>query len=170
MQLLSAAAALTLTDWSESTLRRRRAEGLLGHAKEEGGAGRSMVPWQDLQPHVVVRLSGADLPALWAADAGDPDAQVDIALLLIAQGFPKGARSWLQLASRHDHPEAAYWLARLDVSGEGAPASDASGLAWLVRAAELGSPIAQEQVRVLAGRTSLQRSSTEPPSVIDNIL
>jgi TPR repeat protein len=161
VQLLSATAALTLTDWSESTLRRRWAEGLIGRVTEDGGAGRAMVPWDDLQPHLAVTLAPSELPMLWAADAGDPEAQVDLALLLIEQGFPKGARAWLQLAIRRDHPEAAYWLARLDLAGEGGLANDATALAWLARAAELGHPIAQAQIRELAGR---------PPSPVQPLL
>ena len=161
MQLLSATAALTLTDWSESTLRRRWAEGLVRRVTEEGGAGRAMVPWADLQPHVAVTLSPSDLSRLWAADAGDPDAQVDTALFLLAQGFAKGAGRWLLLATRRDHPEAAYWLARLDLAGEGGLANDATALAWLARAAELGHPIAQAQIRELAGR---------PPSPVQPLL
>ena len=153
MQLVSATATLTLTDWSESTLRRRWTEGLVGRVIEEGGAGRAMVPWDDLQPHLAVTLPPSELPTLWAADAGDPEAQVDLALLLIEQGFPKGARAWLQLAIRRDHPEAAYWLARLALAGEAGQVNDASALAWLSRAAELGHPIAQAQIREVAGRS-----------------
>lgn len=153
MHLLSAAAALTLTDWSESTLRRRWAEGLIGRVTEEGGAGRAMVPWDDLRPHLAVTLSPSDLPMLLTADAGDPEAQVNLALMLIEQGFLKGARAWLQLAIRRDHPEAAYWLARLALAGEAGEANDASALAWLSRAAGLGHPIAQAQIRELAGRS-----------------
>jgi len=152
MQLISAAAALTLTDWSESTLRRRWTEGVVGRVTEAGGSGRAMVPWGDLQPHLAVTLSPPEWPILWAADAGDPGAQVDMALLLISQGFAKGARAWLQLATRHDHPEAAYWLARLALAGEAGDSNDASALAWLARAAELGHPIARAQIRELAGR------------------
>lgn len=153
MQLVSAAASLTLTDWSESTLRRRWAEGLIGRVTEQGGAGRAMVPWDDLQPHLAVTLLPSELTILWAADAGDPEAQVDLALLLISQGFARGARAWLQLAIRRDHPEAAYWLARLALGGEAGEPNDASALAWLSRAAELGHPIAQAQIREVAGRS-----------------
>ena len=151
LPLVSVACAITLTGWSESTFRRRFADGTLERVMEKGGAGRVMVTWASLRPHLAVDWSEVDLPQLLAADVGDPAAQREVALALLAVGYAKGARQWLVVAAKRNDPEAAYWLCRLHLAGDGVEPDPAAAVRWLGEAARLGHAIAQAQIAALSG-------------------
>lgn len=151
MPLVSVACAITLTGWSESTFRRRFADGTLKRVMEKGGAGRVMVTWASLRPYLAVDWSEAELPQLLAADLGDPAAQREVGLVLLAGGYAKGARQWLIVAAKRNDPEAAYWLCRLHLAGAGVEPDPAAAVRWLAEAARLGHTIAQAQISALSG-------------------
>lgn len=151
MPLISVAAAMTLTDWSESTFRRRFADGTLTRSLEQGGAGRVLVDWDELRPHLAVQWRAGDVPTLVEADGGVGAAQREIGLILLEADRPKGSVYWLEQAIKKQDAEAAHWLSRLYLSGTGVERDDAKALQWLAQAAELGHPIASRQVRELAG-------------------
>ncbi len=151
MPLISVAAAMTLTDWSESTFRRRFADGTLTRSLEQGGSGRVMVDWDELRPLLAVVWRDVDVPTLVDADGGVGAAQREVGLMLLEADHPKGAVYWLEQATKRQDAEAAHWLSRLHLLGTGVERDDAKALHWLAQAAELGHPIASRQIRELAG-------------------
>lgn len=151
--LISVAAAMTLTEWSESTFRRRIAEGSVRRQLEPGVNGRSMVDFDSIQPHLCLALGEQDLALIAAADAGDAEAQTDLALLFLAANKPKSAIFWLESAIKKEYANAMYYLSRCYFDGNGVAQDENMGLMWLSRAAVEGSIIAREQMQAV--RTKL---------------
>ncbi|MDT3672343.1 MAG: hypothetical protein ROZ37_18640 [Aromatoleum sp.] len=55
-------------------------------------------------PDCVSPLDDAELVVV--AEAGDPDAQCDLALMFLAQGLAESVLPWLEAAARQYHVEA----------------------------------------------------------------
>jgi hypothetical protein len=86
-----------------------------------------------------------------AAGAGDLEAMADLGVSLLME-LPFDVREALRLlqaAAEGGEPEAAHLVAVLYGAGAGLPQSWDKALAWLQRAAELGSWIARAQLGVL---------------------
>ena len=79
---LSVATAITLTGWSERTVWRRIADGTIA---SDPAQGKSMIAFAQLQPFVVIPLTPEDCSVLSSADAGDAEAQNDLALLFLPE-------------------------------------------------------------------------------------
>ena len=112
VELISLAAAITLTEWSERTFWRRFADGSVKKEVEGGGNGKSMVHLDSIKPYITLPLDADDFALLRLADRGDAAAQNDLALIFLANGKPRGAIAWLEMAARQDHADAMHWLAR----------------------------------------------------------
>lgn len=152
MELISLAAAITLTEWSERTFWRRFADGSVKRETESGSNGKSMVHLESIAAHLTIPLAPEDLALVQQADRGDPAAQNDLALIFLASGKPRGALYWLELAARQDYADAMHWLARCYLDGNGVAADDHLGLMWLSKAAAHGHPISQGQLQVMQER------------------
>ena len=144
MNLISLPAAITLTGWSERTFWRRFAEGSLARQTEKRG---SMICFALIAPHLCVPLEAGDMSVLASADAGDALAQNDLALIFLANGKPKGALYWLELAARQDCADAMNLLANCYIGGNGVAKNDNQGMMWLAKAATLGHLISQGQMQ-----------------------
>ena len=151
MPLISVACAMTLTEWSESTFRRRFADGTLKKTMERGGAGRAMVEWSAIRASLACPWPEAGIPLLLEADAGHAVSQREVGLELLIAGRPRGARQWLLQAAKREDSEAAYWLSRLHLVGDGAEPDVAGAMRWLGEAARLGHAIARAQIAALSG-------------------
>jgi len=147
--LMSIAATITLTGWSERTVWRRFA----GHiVKTEHSDGRSMIPFEVIQPHLCIPVEPEDIPVLEQADAGDPEAQNEVALLFLSNQKPEGAIYWLELASKHQHADSMNLLGTCHLEGTGVPKNENLGIAWIAKAAANGHVISQLQMDFIRGR------------------
>lgn len=152
VELISLAAAITLTEWSERTFWRRFADGSVKREMETGGNGKSMVHLESIKPHIAIPLASEDLLLVQQADRGDPAAQNDLALIFLASAKTRGAIYWLELAARQDYADAMHWLARCHLDGNGVAPDDHLGLMWLSKAAAHGHLISQGQLQVMRDR------------------
>ncbi|SHH52623.1 tetratricopeptide repeat protein [Massilia sp. CF038] len=147
LDFISVAAALSLTTWSESTMRRRIAEGTVTRRMESCANGRAMVDFASIRPHVVLPLDDTDLALIKAADDGAAWAQSDLALHFLFYQQPKAGRYWLELAAKQNFPSAMYFLGRCYTDGIGVVKNENEGLIWILRAAVLGDPVAAAQMQ-----------------------
>jgi TPR repeat protein len=98
---------------------------------------------------VVPSLPEVDADVLSAADAGEPQAQNDLAMALHAAGFMPAAVLWWLRAARGGNTDAMQWLGRAYLLGEGAAANASLALMWLDKAATAGHGIARAQMYTL---------------------
>lgn len=152
MELISLAAAITLTEWSERTFWRRFADGSVKRELESSGNGKSMVHLKSIEAHLTIPLAPEDLALVQQADRGEPVAQNDLALIFLGSGKTRGAIYWLELAAKQEYADAMHWLARCYLDGNGVAADDHLGLMWLSRAAAHGHRISQGQLQVMRDR------------------
>jgi TPR repeat protein len=102
-----------------------------------------MVDLDSVKPHICIPLDEGDIALIKSADAGDAEAQTDLALLFLAANKFKSAIFWLELAIKKDYANAMYYLSRCYIDGNGVAQDENMGLMWLSKAAVYGSVIAQ---------------------------
>lgn len=148
---ISLQAAMTLTEWSERTIRRRVADGSLQCASNSQASNKTYIHLESIQSDLCVPLSVDDIELLKSADAGDMEAQTDLALLFLAQDKAKSAVYWLELAAKQNFPDALHWLGYCYLRGEGVAKEDNLALMWIAKAASFGHPLAKAQIQALSG-------------------
>ena len=149
MQLISIASAITLTEWSESTFRRRIADGALTREFELGTGGRAMVSFDAIKSHACIPLEDEDGSLIQDADTGNAEAQNDLALLFLANSKPRAAIYWFELAAKQEYPDAMHWLGRCHIDGNGVLQDENLGMMWLAKAAAQGHVISQAQMQAM---------------------
>lgn len=152
MQTISIASAITLTEWSESTFRRRIAEGALKREFEAGPGGRAMVRFDVIQPHICIPLEEEDISLIGEADIGKAEAQNDLALLFLENAKPRAAIYWLELAAKQEYTDAMHWLGRCYIDGNGVAQDNNLGLMWLAKAASQGHVISQSLMNAITSK------------------
>lgn len=105
-----------------------------------------MVALDSLIKHVCIPIADEDWVLLAEADAGDPTAQNDLALLFLAEERPTNAIYWLDLAAKQGHADAMHWLARCFIDGTGVPRNENLGMMWLAKSAAGGHSISMHQM------------------------
>jgi uncharacterized protein len=140
--------AIIVTGVSKRTLWRRVTDGQITR-QDNDARGRAMLTLANLVPMLCVPVAPEDYELLSKADAGDADAQNDLAQLFLDADRPDIALHWLQLAVDQEHPDAMHNLAKLHIKGIGVPKDETKGLMWLAKAASCGHPIASQQVAAL---------------------
>lgn len=148
---ISLPAAITLTAWSERTFYRKFANGSMARETENG---RSAIPFDLIKPHLCIPLEPEDLSVVESADAGDAEAQNDLALIFLSNDKPKGAIYWLELAAKRDFADAMNLLGRCHISGSGVPKDENIGIMWLAKAAALGHVISLRQMESMRNNLS----------------
>ncbi len=148
---ISLQAVMTLTECSERTIRRRLADGVLQYDKDASMSHKALIAFESIQRDVCVPLSDEVIALIAAADAGDAQAQNDLALYFLMHGKPKSAVYWLESAAKQNFADAMHGLAGCYLRGEGLPKDDNIALMWIAKAASLGHSIAGEQIKALAG-------------------
>lgn len=108
-----------------------------------------MLTISDIAPMLCVSIDPEDYELLADADAGNADAQNDLAQLLLDANRPDIALHWMQLAVNQEHADATHNLAMLYIKGIGLEKDQTKGLMWLAKAASLGHLIAKQQVATL---------------------
>ena len=146
---LSLPAAITLTDWSERTFWRKFADGSLAR---ETVNGKSMINFNLIEPHLCLPIEPEDIAVLESADAGDAEAQNEVALIFLSRYRPKGAIYWLEQAAKQNYADAMNLLSQCYMQGSGVPRNENTGVMWLAKAAELGHVISQRQMQGLCDR------------------
>ena len=151
MEVISLAAAITLTEWSERTFWRRFTDGSI---KKESRNGKAVVSFNAIRDDLCFPLGADDLLLLERADAGEAGAQTDVALLFLENKKAKGAVIWLGLAAKQDDANAMYLLGRcyIDGPGRGVAPDENLGLMWLARAACHGSALAVAAMQAIRTR------------------
>lgn len=140
--------AALITDVSKRTLWRRLDDGQISR-QENDSRGRAMLTLSDLVPMLCVSVDPEDYELLTDADAGNADAQNDLAQLFLDANRSDIATHWIQLAVDQEHPDAIHNLAMLYIKGIGVGRDRTKGLMWLAKAATLGHPIAKQQIATL---------------------
>ncbi|MDO9270337.1 MAG: hypothetical protein Q7T96_14630 [Methylobacter sp.] len=147
MQHLSLQAAITLTEWSERTIRRRLADGALQCAADNKAYYKTMICFDSIKHDICIPLNPNDIELIKSADAGDAKAQNDLALLFLEQNKPKSAVYWLELAAKQQVSDAMHLLGCCYLEGSGLPKDDNLAIMWIAKAASLGHPIALAQIQ-----------------------
>ena len=148
MQFINIATATTLTGWSERTFWRRFADGSVKR-DTSSAAGKSMVEFDSIKPHIVIPLAQEDYSLVEAADNGSADAQTDLALLFMSHHKLKQGIAWLEVAVKQEHAAAMRLMGRCHIEGQGVDQDDNLGMMWIARAAAKGDPIAQAQMKAV---------------------
>jgi hypothetical protein len=149
LDFISIASAVTLTEWSDSTFRRRIADGVLKRSVESGGGGRVMVDFASIRPHSCIPLEEEDIELLSQADTGQAEAQNDLALLFLQNDKPRSAIFWLELAVKQDYADAMHWLGRCYIDGNGVVKDENMGLMWIAKSAAAGHKISQAYMQAM---------------------
>jgi TPR repeat protein len=149
MQHLSLQAATTLTEWSVRTIRRRLADGTLQCAAENEAYYKTMVCFDSIKQDICIALTPDDIELIKSADAGDADAQNDLALLFLENDKPKSAVYWLELAAKQQISDAMHLLGCCYLEGKGLTKDDNLAMMWIAKAASLGHTIALAQIQLI---------------------
>lgn len=153
MYYVNIATATTLTGWSERTLWRRFSDGSVKRNEKSVQNGKVMVQLNSISTHFCIPLDSLDhLALIQAADGGDPEAQVDLALIFHESKKFEGCVYWLQLAEKKDYPPAMRWLGSCYIKGEGIEKDENMGIMWLAKAAAFGDSISQAQMQGMKDR------------------
>ena len=153
---LTLGAVCSITGWSERTAWRRLSAGSITRVGDTGNGSRVLLDWSSVEQHARLRFDDDALSLLACADAGDADAQNDIALYFFERALPSAAIYWLQQAVRSGHADAMHWLGRCYLAGNGLESDRNLGLMWLARSASAGHPISDGLLHALCGRFSGQ--------------
>lgn len=140
--------AALVTGVSKRTLWRRLNDGQITR-QENDSRGRTMLTLANLVPMLCVSIDPEDYELLADADAGNADAQNDLAQLFLDANRPDIALHWIQLAVDQEHADAIHNLAMLHIKGIGLEKDGIKGLMFLAKAASLGHSIAKQQVATL---------------------
>ena len=148
---ISLQAAITLTEWSERTIRRRVADGSLQCVSDSQASNKTMIYFESIKPDLCIPMSVDDIELLKSADAGEAEAQTDLALMFLTYRKDKSAIYWLELAAKQNFPDAMQWLGDCYLRGVGFAKDDNLAVMWIAKAASLGHQIAKAQIEVLTG-------------------
>ncbi|MDD1642318.1 MAG: sel1 repeat family protein [Methylococcaceae bacterium] len=147
MPNISLQTAATLTGLSLSTLRRRIADGTLKCASNEKDRNKTMICLDSIKNDIGMPLEPDDIELIKAADAGEPQAQNDLAILFLENNKPKNAIYWLELAAKQDFADAMHLLGTCYLKGNGLAKDNNLALMWIAKAASLGHSIAIAQIK-----------------------
>src|ERR1035437_1353811 len=146
MAHISLSAAITLTEWIERTFYRKFADGSMSRVTD---SGKVMIPLNLIMPHLCLPLESEDVDVIEHADAGDAEAQNEVALIFLSNDKPKSAIYWLELAAKQNFADSMCLLSQCYMEGNGVPKDKNFGIMWLAKAAAFGHIIAQRQMQAL---------------------
>lgn len=151
--MISIATAITLTGWSKRTLWRRISDGTLtrenGTVSEEN---KAKIHLDTIKLHLCIPLDPEDFDLIESADAGETEAQTDLALLFMVNKKPANAIYWLELAVKRNNANAMYLLGRCYTDGIGIGKNENLGIMWIAKAASNGHIMAKGQMQVIHDR------------------
>ena len=150
--MISIAAAITLTGWSERTIWRRISDGTLSRVDENTVKDKAMISLDAIKSNFCVPIEPEDFDLIENADAGNAGAQTDIALIFMSNKKMASVIYWLKLAVKQDYAEAMHWLGRCYTNGNGLPKDENLGIMWIAKAAAQGHVISQGQMQAMRDR------------------
>jgi hypothetical protein len=151
MHTISLDTAMQLTGLSRRTLWRRVSSAPYPTHRESHAGSRTLIAIETIEADLPAPLEPGDDAIIARADQGDPEAQNDVAMILMEANRYDLALHWLHLAADQEYPDAMHWLGRCHIEGNGVEKDEAQGLAWLRKAAERGHVISQRQVEAVGG-------------------
>jgi TPR repeat protein len=150
--MISLATAITLTGWSKRTLWRRIADGTLARADEDVFAEKVKISLEAIRPYFCIPIALEDFHLIECADAGDVEAQTDLALVFLSNMKPENAVYWLKSATKQDYMNAMHLLGRCYTDGNGLSRDENLGIMWIAKAAALGHIISQAQMQAICDK------------------
>jgi hypothetical protein len=156
--MISLATAATLTEWSKRTLWRRISDGTLSRT---GGDDilddkKTKINLDTIRSHMCIPIESGDLELIESADAGDAEAQTDLAVLFLSYGKSENAIYWLELATKQNCAGGMYWLGRCYIDGKGVTADENLGVMWIAKAASLGHVISKALMNAILAKGARQ--------------
>ena len=147
MPNISLKTATLLTGLSMRTLRRRITDGTLTCASSEEDYNKTMICLDSIKNDIGIPLDPDDIGLIKSADAGDANAQNDLAVLFLENNKPQNAIYWLELAAKQDFADAMQLLGTCYLKGNGLAKGNNLALMWIANAASLGHQIAVAQIQ-----------------------
>lgn len=141
MDMITITTAASISSVSKRTLWRRISDAALS-ATSRGARDQTMLNIDDVLPLCVLEGAGEERALIIAADRGDPEAQSDLAMMLLEQGQAERAIPWLARAAGRFYPDAMYTLGRCLLTGEGVAENRTEGADWIQRAGRQGFHLA----------------------------
>jgi TPR repeat protein len=149
MRTVSLSTAMTLSDLSESTFRRKIRSGAIQLLPGAAAGGREGIAIDTNAAYLDARIAIGHWDVVKEADRGDASAQTELALVLQQHCRFRAAVYWLRLAARQNDSHALHWLARCHLEGSGVARNDDQGILLLARSALLGNVISAHQLAAL---------------------
>jgi TPR repeat protein len=149
MRTVSLSTAMTLSDLSESTFRRKIRSGEIRLLPLPGTGGREGIVIDPDAAYLNAAIAIDHWEVVKDADRGDAAAQTELALVLQQHRKFRAAVYWLQLAAKKNDSHALHWLARCHLEGRGVARNEDKGIMLLARSALLGNVISAHQLAAL---------------------
>lgn len=146
MSYISLQSAVTLTDLSERTLRRRLAEGTIVKLSSED-SNKTLISLASIRCDFCLPFDAGQLELIQQADQGDAKAQNELGLFFLEHGKPKNALYWLELAIKQNVADAMYLMGCCYLQGNGLPKDANLAIMWIAKAAAAGHSIASAQMQ-----------------------
>lgn len=162
MRIVSLSTAMTLSDLSESTFRRKIRSGEIRLLPVPGAGGREGIAIDQNAAYLNTDIAVGQWEMVKDADRGDVLAQTELALILQQHRKFRAAVYWLQLAANKNDSHALHWLARCHLEGRGVARNEDKGIMLLARSAVLGNVVSAHQLAALR-HGFVQHCSVQPP-------
>lgn len=160
--MIKLATAATLTEWSKRTLWRRISDGTLTRTDNEDDVfddKKTKIQLDTIKSHICIPLESGDFELIERADAGDAEAQTDLASLFLSHAKLESALYWLELAAKQNYAGAMYLLGRCYIDGNGLQKNDNIGMMWIAKAASLGHAISQSLMQAMLDKVTVDTNS-----------
>ena len=145
MDYISFETAMSLTGMAKSTLWRAIREGRVRHivAKRSSGHAKARIDLESVLPLLTFEFTEEDRSHILAADAGDADSALQLALNFLEAGRPERAVPWLTKAAESGVADAMCHLGQCYAFGHGVPRDEETAKTWLLTSAEHRHPLAR---------------------------
>ena len=163
MRTVNLATAITLSDLSESTFRRKIRRGEIQLLPLPGRGDREGIAIDANAAYLNPVIATGHWELVKDADRGDANAQTELALILQQHRKFRAAVYWLQLAAKKNDSHALHWLARCHLEGRGVARNEDKGIMLLARSAMLGNVISAHQLAALR-HGFIQHYSAQAPA------
>lgn len=154
--MISLATAATLTEWSKRTLWRRISDGTLSRTggDEIFDDKKTKIDLDTIKSRICIPIESGDLELIESADAGDAEAQTDLAVLFLSYGKSESAIYWLEVAAKQNYSGSMYWLGRCYIDGKGLTADENLGVMWIAKAASLDHVISKALMNTILAKSA----------------
>ena len=163
MRTVSLSTAMTLSDLSESTFRRKIRSGEIRLLPADDAGGPEGIAIDGNEAYLITDIALGHWELVRDADRGDALAQTELALVLQRHRKFRAAVYWLRLAAKRNDSHALHWLARCHLEGRGVARNEDKGIMLLARSALLGNVISAHQLAALR-HGFIQHCSAQPPA------